>query len=1090
MLGRLFSANSAATSPNGTRPSTAATHETEDIYTKNLLYPDTNPSSFHSGYSFLQTGSSGSSDNIDIEANRDIRVIIAQDGSSSETKAVLYDTRPHNQHFATGLPSDDGPLSPGLGGTYGRSRRRGPSQFHTPASGAHPTQNASGSIALEDELKVLTDCMFGSAPLAYKGPSTKVHMLPTVEERKTQPTTAPSSRRGSVRNVLPTPYGSQPNATTIPAIKERRKSVLITRLFSVVMPASPVNPTPNVSFSSVGSGARDQHEPTPSSSVGSNHGFPFPKMGGANPSASTAAKLIKPPKTSMYAVGLIVSLPNSPPLGSSCLSISSPTNRCCYHQGPFNFLDQDLHHHEYCCPTPPFDEDCQPTPADSLRTDSIFDESLPTSLTDDRMDLVTKHWDVITRALSDLQRVAEERILEHLTMATIPSFHQPQNGFKYRKRIELQHAALISDEIVRKEVERLRWRVVTGIKVPRVITGQGRWAIWRDEAKWANTRFGGRDMHFFFLTLLTAFLGHHTEWLDVLGPAMHRRKHQQQQNAQGINEDCPIPTRTVILCNDKISARRLIYLLSAFFPSKSLPAWESMPPPSRTSSINYLSQSPPISAGFGPSSSSGSKKGSLRKKAKKKPSKLSMVTGDDDEISGWDIPVTTVSGNSSAAGSVLQLPIVNETARRPSNTLTTMPSSATILANAPVSPHKHNGRPGSSGSVASINLMNTLRRNGSANTSADSGSGWGSFLSFWSNPKTGSTAASETSTYPDEPANCMPAKNTNLNHSEEESADVNELYFVEDDLQHHYNSQIHTLSPPNFPPHHHRIQNLPPLSESPLRMSVDENDGIVDVDIPIPATGFSTNAFTSPISSPSSGGWAMSLPSFESVGNGIIAPSFHGVSSGILLPFWVTDTEDNSLNVAGWMEDEKFHPDFTLQAVKPYPEIEAEIKKAMRLEPTPSQAIGTTPGAESEHGPNRWVEVCSTLVVDTEKMKIKSLKLRRKISPTAPNSGDRHPHMQSSPVLHDEEKEVIDEEVVCDVDDVLATAIERAIGVASFGKSGLRHEEERPGEGCKDMVLGALEGLVRAVAVDRRGVVGNVLTEGVAKWLNGVEEGF
>jgi hypothetical protein len=75
------------------------------------------------------------------------------------------------------------------------------------------------------------------------------------------------------------------------------------------------------------------------------------------------------------------------------------------------------------------------------------------------------------------------------------------------------------------------------------------------------------------VTLLTAFLGHHTEWLDVLGPDAYKRHHMQQIEARGNPEDSAIPRRTVITTTDRITARRLIYLLSAFLPAKATRHW-------------------------------------------------------------------------------------------------------------------------------------------------------------------------------------------------------------------------------------------------------------------------------------------------------------------------------------------------------------------------------------------------------------------------------------------------------------------------------------------------------------------------------------
>ncbi|KAI5308254.1 hypothetical protein KEM55_006173, partial [Ascosphaera atra] len=100
---------------------------------------------------------------------------------------------------------------------------------------------------------------------------------------------------------------------------------------------------------------------------------------------------------------------------------------------------------------------------------------------------------------------------------------------------------------VRDEAARTIRRICTALRIPRVPTGQARWGVWRDEARWiaraltartndpraTNRRrkslsFNlaaaptpaqqGRD-HQFFHVLITAFLGNHTEWItQFLGP--------------------------------------------------------------------------------------------------------------------------------------------------------------------------------------------------------------------------------------------------------------------------------------------------------------------------------------------------------------------------------------------------------------------------------------------------------------------------------------------------------------------------------------------------------------------------------------------
>jgi hypothetical protein len=584
----------------------------------------------------------------------------------------------------------------------------------------------------------------------------------------------------------------------------------------------------------------------------------------------------------------------------------------------------------------------------------------------------------------------------------------------------------------------------------------------------------------FFLTLLTAFLGHHTDWLGVLGPETYKRRHIQQQKMHANPEESATPTRTVLLSSDRIAARRLIYLLSAFLPAKPHQTLEALPPPSRTSSINnYLSQSPPPSTAAGSVSAPGSKTDSLRRKARKKPSKLNMAVSsedsnnaEDDSISGWTIP----HDKPSTAASVLQLP---EGMRKPESTealtggATSLPSSANSATNTPVSPQKMGHRPSSAGSVASLNLKNTLKRTGTANT-VDSNGTWGSFLSFWSHKSRSSTATSETSLQiPDEVQfTCNRTRNSDR-LEDDEPVDVSELCL--DDL---------CLLPQHRPP------ISPLLNTKPYQLidqvSIDEEDGAINVPLDL-----SFPPFSSPISSPPSSSWAM--PPISGNFDRTFIPTTPRP------PLINPHEDDSTCNVAGWIDDERFHPDFLLQAVKPYPEVEADIKRAMRMEPTPL-TIGLTPLSEtgSTCG-DKWVTVSEVLVADTKRLQIKRLRLRRRVkrSPSASTTPVPYQYQRYLQPLDNsvptpghcddtEEEEILDQEIVCDVDDTLATAIEQVIGALPNG------DEASEGSGCKHAVLGALERVVGEVVKgggehgEKWG--GNVLTEGVGRWICGVEE--
>ncbi|KKY25754.1 hypothetical protein UCDDS831_g01847 [Diplodia seriata] len=161
--------------------------------------------------------------------------------------------------------------------------------------------------------------------------------------------------------------------------------------------------------------------------------------------------------------------------------------------------------------------------------------------------------------------------------------------------------------------------------------------------------------------------------------------------------------------------------------------------------------------------------------------------------------------------------------------------------------------------------------------------------------------------------------------------------------------------------------------DSPLKLSVNENDGVIDVDIALPGFG-------SPVQSP-------------------------------LLPALGNSVGSLEVNVAGWLA--RYHQDFALQGVQPYADLEKDVRKSMSAEPTPVAAV-TTPTLEG--GPQeKWVHVCTALIADARTFTIKRL------------------HLKPVPMteLHLEEKFV--EETVMDLDETLADALEK--GIASSGVS-------------------------------------------------------
>ena len=138
---------------------------------------------------------------------------------------------------------------------------------------------------------------------------------------------------------------------------------------------------------------------------------------------------------------------------------------------------------------------------------------------------------------------------------------------------------------------------------------------------------------------------------------------------------------------------------------------------------------------------------------------------------------------------------------------------------------------------------------------------------------------------------------------------------------------------------------------------------MVDVDLPLP--GF--------VSSPSSGDSLLASP--EKIRTSLSSmdgmTSTHSTGSAM---FHCSQREyDPKVNVAGWLKS--FHEDFLLQAVRPYSSLEADIKRAMQAEPTP-----TPPFTYGIDEADRWVDVATTVIADTRTFTVKRLRLRRRIN--------------------------------------------------------------------------------------------------------------
>ena len=979
MLGKLFSGFPPTGAANS-RPTDTLDSNVEDLFTHNLLFPDAEALSHNDQVFSLSSGTILTpatinafdvNGEIDLEM-RDVRVIIMQEATPTSGSAyLLYDSHspPPSSPALDRQLSSNGSAYPSREGRRSISspRKTSVGQNSRPviiqqereqprASGAFDrrpipqnkglsyteTEGQRSAREYREEVATFSTCIFGNSDvLAYKGTGTKVHIL-SCEARPAftsgsyagEGSLGRSSMRSSKLaqsytsdNVTLGPTSAGFTNTNTTSRGSDRKKVLITRMFPVPLPNDDTddgqNKTPTL------------QTPQPTEVAG----YPFPKLG-----ESPGKKLDpKQKRTPMYAVGLIVHLPPAPH------APSAPVSRSNFRPGSYN------------------DQESCPSSFNSTRRagwtilgNPFGVESLESSISsdvDDRIDMITQHWDIIMRTLSHLQAVVTASLLPMLKQADITSpdpranshhrapsasisvsgkrveeiktFKLPKSSIKM---VQLMSNCLMQVQRIHKEVESSRQRIVSGIKSYSVVTAQGRWGIWREEARLVGKWAGSKDEGFFFFNLLTGFLGNHTDWLNSLGPTWHRRRHQHQRSSK--DDDISLPARTIIVSDNKLMARRLIFLLSAFIPAhQQLPGRQQRP--STSTSFGGYSQSPPSYAVPILREESLRRRINKRSGATRAPHSRTM-----------SFPAQGMHGNAleihhdrrtsdAASMKTANLPIPgSDLGTRKSSAATT--STVTLMTTMPHfsrRPVRGTGpgpRPGSSGSLATDDLLRTLKRGDStgqySSTSTDSlgqNSGWGSMISgLWNSKRRDSTAGTSqpsmegleindphyrgTSAYKNklvemvqEVSATQPTMQQEREMRKSESGSASTAKpDGEDEVETEDSAAGHDVAE-QVVQVNERIPDPNGAFESPVKTSI--NDGIIDIDVPLPEYLH----FETAVSSPSSSGYSFSTPGLGwSFGHGMEGFEHYSRTG--------PDT-DTTLNVGGWLP--RYHPDFALQAI-------------------------------------------------------------------------------------------------------------------------------------------------------------------------------
>lgn len=1181
MLGRLLS--SFSPSAYASRNPAVLESVTEEEHTSGLLFPDprllhrssSSAHAFQTSFNSPNASSAGGYDDrggLDLDAIKDFRIVIAQNAiGDRDEPCILLDSRSPATPSAQGLGLDP-QVFDALGGRHSRTSslshapsRRGslqtaqspllengslsqatatrkvpPSPLHAGAFSRARGRSSISSVVSTTEGNLepyhnrivpentdtgLLNCIFGSSAFSYRGSSTKMHILSTDSEPEGVPAISPSLRevdtlatRHAPRNPLARTYssGSQSNVGYFlerhhDSKSSSRVTILITRMFSVNLPESrdPSVESPEIPSSLPIDGLSD-------------NGFPFPDL--------NRRRKVKEKKTPMYAVAITVQIP------LAARNNGRPNSRLSTHKSDGQkqmsiSLDSDPH----------------------WSSAFLDDRSSQYANLDERLDLLVDRWDVITRTLTYLEKLARNEILILLKkvdaqVVNAPKPTKPPNMQRTNQTIiQLRPNVLAHNSKLKEELLLNAQRISAALRIPRVVLGQSRWGVWRDEARWIARLMADKEHGLFFLVLITAFLGNHTEWLNTLGPEWYRRRHQYQQRAQQDSEPT-IANRTVIISDNKMVARRLIFILSAFLPAKHRIDYLNSPlRPGTSTSTRPLSQSPPSF----PLLRQESLRRTINRKARAQrlnaedpaPHQRSASASsgeithralEDSENVLHGEPTYSHDRRGSDVRSIrtIGLPIHANEARTRATTSTTTNDSAVPVPYFASRKQSAHGQPSAriyeNDSYASAKLLQNLRRSETLNTTNSDGSNSATgakwvgniFSGLWSG-RSESFGDSDGIASTRRGSLVQPPSGRRQSEGQDETA--NKSRSPSDasatDIPSKPSSATETISIP-----HSSTNARDPLDEddtgmistdhpkdSPLKLSVQGDDGIVDVDLPLRGFLSLSSSNESTIASPKKA--RTSITSMDAGGS--LHSSFSNINSTL------RDGEGPALHVAGWLKN--FHEDFLLQAVRPYHGIEPDVKRAMLAEPHLHVSTASI-DSENSNISDRWLEVASTLIADTRTFTVKRLRLLRRagtlydtnpvsagvstpssVTPRqAPDSSSSAAHLtgffsngrqQKNSVaalvdlveVNDTEYKFV-EEPVMDVDGTLVDAVERVL--VQSGQSSLAHSratsphrngrlEERssddtahahthvvevPRNECRKTILGALEEVARNVS--------------------------
>ena len=680
-------------------------------------------------------------------------------------------------------------------------------------------------------------------------------------------------------------------------------------------------------------------------------------------------------------------------------------------------------------------------------SDSLASSVRSQRRSDRRIEAITDCWDVVLKALTSLEHVARAevgKVLHEVNEEIMSTFVKIPKGPQEQRTN--QRNVYIRTPLALAHIPRLHYfcrlntrRICYALRIPKVVTGTGfADGHWVDEARYLVSICGTKAQNFFMFHLLTAFLGNHTDWLEKLGvPCRKQHPYGNDHRSSSPSMSC----RTIIVADKRALARRLVFLLASFLPTpagdnafEQYPIHTYSPMP-----ISGVADSSPVSKALPRDVINPTLGHRLR----------------DQHVSFGAADSVGLSTSASTTGSPALSSSYNYIAKgaRPSQHLARQDSDATSIRTSsifPIAASSQHSRKTSAvqsattphpatpiahlttlqdnyfpeqavvdgaDSVASADLARLLRRDSSGSLSSST---WGNLLGGVLGRKQDSMDHRQRSESSNKSGPSQSRQPINARSSNENATPPNKLEsMVEEAASPAASSKKSKEEITSGLPLAAELRQPPnPMKSLAPRMKVDEDDGVIDVDMGLLGfTGWNAENQQQPHLHEQQA--SASVRSFEAAG------SLHSSLSRIRATSRTRPSEGT--NVAGYLK--RYHEDFMLQSVQPYEDLLDEVKKSMshearsvNMRDVPSTRCGSDVGDKSD----QWVTLSSTLIADVSNFTMRRFLLQRKVKADSPAARNNPPSPVSvaGSAAHVRSEERFLDEPVMDFDTTLTEAIE------------------------------------------------------------------